>query len=356
MTGMVRRLCRSVVIAVVVAIVAGNPPAAGAVELGISEDVQYLSGQALGARLDNYVRLGVRWVRFQLQWAYVEPSPGSYDPAWVAGYDALMSAISKRGLKAIVEIQTTPPWARGAGCSGVLCAPADVSAYAAFAGAVAKRYAGRVGAWEIWNEPNNPYFFQPAPDPRLYTQMLVAAYRRIKAADPRVTVVSGGLAPSGTVLAANGSYVWVNPVDFLSQIYAYGGARSFDAVGIHPYTFPASPLDDVPGGMWQQLDTTSPSLRSVMTANGDGAKKLWATEYGAPTGPAGDPRAVSEDEQATIITNAYAAWSAHAWAGPMILWTYQDWAANDENAHFGLVRADGTPKPAYAAVHLLASG
>ena len=28
---------------------------------------------------------------------------------------------------------------------------------------------------------------------------------------------------------------------------------------------------------------TYPSLRSTMTDNGDGGKKIWATEFGAPT-------------------------------------------------------------------------
>ena len=34
---------------------------------------------------------------------------------------------------------------------------------------------------------------------------------------------------------------------------------------------------------------TPESLRSVMTANGDAEKKIWMTEYGAPTD--GDPAA-----------------------------------------------------------------
>ena len=28
---------------------------------------------------------------------------------------------------------------------------------------------------------------------------------------------------------------------------------------------------------------TSPSIRSIMVANGDSAKKIWITEFGAPT-------------------------------------------------------------------------
>ena len=87
-----------------------------------------------------------------------------------------------------------------------------------------------------------------------------------------------------------------------------------------------------------------------MIANGDGAKSIWATEFGAPT-CTGDSTCVSEAQQALTITNAYTLWRTYSWAGPLISYMYQDTGTDQTNREdfFGFVRYDGTQKPAYAA-------
>jgi hypothetical protein len=72
------------------------------------------------------------------------------------------------------------------------------------------------------------------------------------------------------------------PDTMLTQMYAYAAARPmFDALAIHPYTQPVLPAAQLAQfGGW----ATVPTLRSLMVANGDGAKHMWVTEYGAPTG------------------------------------------------------------------------
>ncbi len=68
---------------------------------------------------------------------------------------------------------------------------------------------------------------------------------------------------------------------------------------------------------------TNPSLRSVMIDNGDAAKQIWATEFGAPTdGPAGSH--VSEDTQAKMLSRAYSVWSKYDWAGPLFAYQGRD--------------------------------
>ena len=64
-----------------------------------------------------------------------------------------------------------------------------------------------------------------------------------------------------------------------------GGGGSFDAVGHHPYSYPYDPS----GGQSWNAFTQTGYLYQIMVANGDGAKKVWGTESGAPTG--NDPRA-----------------------------------------------------------------
>jgi hypothetical protein len=148
--------------------------------------------------------------------------------------------------------------------------------------------------FEIWNEPNNEVFWQPDPNPAAYTADFVAAYRAIKAVDPSASVISTGLAPLAT---QGGNY---NPIDFLKAMYADGARGNFDALGYHAYSYPALPDNYEPWSGWSQMAQASPSVRSVMTSHDDGAKPIWITEVGAPSG---GPGGVGQEEQAVDLTS-----------------------------------------------------
>jgi len=114
-------------------------------DVGLFEDLQYLTGPELDTRLDEYKALGVQWARFQLIWANVQRAgPTSFD--W-GPYDELIPKLLQRGIHPLGVIDTTPPWAaRFGGCGEDTCGPADASQYAAFAQSAATRSEGKVGA------------------------------------------------------------------------------------------------------------------------------------------------------------------------------------------------------------------
>ncbi len=237
----------------------------------------------------------------------------------------------------------TPGWARPSGTSATY--GPDPAKFAAFARVAAAHYSALgVHAYEVWNEPNIKSFWTPSPNVGDYTRLLKAAYPAIKGADPQATVLSGGTAPApddGT------SY---SPVTFLKGVYANGGGNWFDAVAHHPYSWDTYPGDAQAWSAWYQMYGTNPSLRSVMTANGDGEKKIWGTEFGAPTdGPAGS--FVSESVQAKMITKAYSTWRGYDWAGPLFTYQGRDLGTSNDRRenHFGLLRNDWSQKPAYDA-------
>jgi hypothetical protein len=285
--------------------------------------------------------VGARWIRTDVNWASVQQNGASaYD--WTAT-DAVIRGALARGMQVLATIVYTPVWARPAGTSPTY-AP-DPSAYATFAAAAARHYAAfGVHAFEIWNEENQVNAWTPAPSAPAYAALLKLAYPAIKAADPSATVVTGGLSPTssdGTNIA---------PVDFLQAVYAAGGEGSFDAVGMHPYCWPAMPGDAADWSAWYQMYGTSRSLRSVMVAAGDGNLKIWATEYGAPTnGPAGTY--VSQATQAAMISRAFQVWSGYSWAGPLFVYQGRDQGTDTASYDnfFGFLNYDGTPKPAFAA-------
>jgi polysaccharide biosynthesis protein PslG len=158
---------------------------------------------------------------------------------------------------------------------------------------------------------------------------------------------------------------------FLVALYANGARGSFDGVSYHPYTNPNLPCSSGDALCTFSSDTSRKDpygskngwnrmlhARSIMVANGDGAKKIWMTEYGGATnGPTDGYRVLSEDEQATLLIAGYARNSQYSWAGPLCWFTYQDEGVNPDTDPggdwMGLVREDYSHKPAFTAYERL---
>ena len=319
-------------------------PSSAAPVIGVSAPVLLTEPPATQAAwLANLKSIGVTSVRIGADWAWISyAGPGTYD--W-GQLDQEVASVRAAGLSMDMVVMGTPSWAAAAGESGSdVAQPANASQFGQFAAAVAQRYAPQgVQDYEIWNEPNNTVFWLPAPNPAAYVQLLKASYTDIKAVDPGALVISGGLAPE----ANQGGNI--NEVTFLQDMYANGAKGYFDALGDHPYSYPALPNTYEAWSGWSQMNATPTSLRSVMAANGDGSKQIWATEVGAPTG---GPDSVGTSGQAQELTQAIDDAKTSGWIGGLYIYTYQDSGGDpttDED-WFGLLNADGSPKPAWSAV------
>lgn len=309
----------------------------------------------INKELDDIVSLGATWVRFDVEWQNIQYQDANhYD--W-GDYDKVVNATAAHHLKMVGILAYTPKWARASGCNSPQCPPADPAQFAKFAAAAATHYAPKgLQAWEIWNEPNTAQFWQPNANPAAYTKVLQAAYTAVKLANPQAIIITGGLSPQDTT-AAN-----MSELDFLQGVYANGGKGFFDAVGDHPYTYPLLPSDSS-GNAWSRMSQTGVSLRSIMEANGDSVKKIWLTEFGAPTGGPGDTATeenyatvhdtwhVDEQLQADMATRAVQLYKNYDWVGPLMWYSYKD-TSTDQSTNenfFGLLRHDGSQKAAYVA-------
>ncbi|MDT5105865.1 MAG: polysaccharide biosynthesis protein PslG [Mycobacterium sp.] len=77
----------------------------------------------------------------------------------------MINAADARGMGVLAVITTTPGWANDPSAPGIYGHPASPADFGTFAGLAAQRYAGQVGAYEIWNEPNAAPYYGPQPDP-----------------------------------------------------------------------------------------------------------------------------------------------------------------------------------------------
>jgi Cellulase (glycosyl hydrolase family 5) len=286
--------------------------------------------------------LGVHWVRVFATWPDLEPQPGVFASNWLYYYEKLFRSLPS-GTKVIVDVVDTPSWETGSGNEHQ--PPANPQDYAAFLASLAGRWGSRVSAFEIWNEENTSAWWPTGPQPAAYAALLKATYPAVKAVDPSATVLLGGLAG--------------NDYQFLEGVYQAGAKGYFDAVAVHtdtacdvlsPYDF----LRESDDRMIADSFLAYREVHAVMLANGDN-KPIWMTELSwrttEATCPEGafagqKPEGVSDAQQALYLSQAYHC-LAHNPYVPVALW----FPLEDEGAVLsGLLRADGSHKPSYAAM------
>lgn len=319
--------------------------------------------------------IGFNWLKVQIEWKAFEPSKGNI--AW-GEMDRIVNEVHGNGLNLLFSIVKAPKWARPPHTDfSVEGPPANPQDYADFVGQVAARYCGRLKAIEVWNEQNINYEWgNEPPDPARYVQLLAAAYRAIKAVCPQMIVVSGALTPAGDV-TIGGQWRAVDDINYLDAMYQHGLKNYSDAIGAHP-----SGYNCPPDGDWRTVTDptakfrgpfdnrhhswcfrgTMEGYRNVMLKYGDGAKKIWATEWGwASVDGLGVPPAPGYEYAADNTAQEQAEWTVRAfeiarswgWVGVMFLWNLNFapvTGPQDEKAAWSIVDHNWQPRPVYYAL------
>jgi hypothetical protein len=302
------------------------------------------------AMLDAASDLGVQWSREEISWANLEPNKkGIYN--WGA-IDYWINQIVARGIKVVGTIQTTPPWASGLPSSApewYWNTPRDPQDFVEFAEAAATHYAGKIDVWEIWNEPDVEATFKcnGCNRPALYAQMLAGSYASIKKANPRATVLIGGL----SIHDYNNL-----GMAFLDQVVAAsGGKLNFDVLSIHPYMPDRPPESTDPNTVVQNFPYRLDYTHKWLQDHGAPNKEIWITEDGYSTCICGN-LGVSEYEQARRLVRLYAIAMSKPGVTQFDYFQAKDKfnaGAGDLWGNMGIMHNDLSEKPAYAAYKLL---
>jgi polysaccharide biosynthesis protein PslG len=299
----------------------------------------------LGQEVIALKNAGIGWVRRDMRWSDVEPEAGKYD---FSLYDQLVGALHGAGFRILLTLDySNKNYENNAAPS----TDQGRAAFARFAATAALRYAGKVDVWEIYNEPNSP-FWTPAPDADQYVLLANQATAAIRKAVPGAVIVGPALAgptSDDAPLAEKGARV-----TFLDKVLASEAAHQWNGITVHPYRS----YQRGPESFGPQLEM----IREMMRRHGiDPAKTPVITgEWGYTSWE----RGVDERSQAAYAVRSY------LWAGiermPFTIW--YDWQddGTDPNpeGHFGFLRIGplGTggasaaeSKPAYNAVRQLSS-
>lgn len=301
--------------------------------------------------------MGFGWVKQGFAWRDIETNGKGQQDWWKP--DNIVQMVEDAGLKLLVRLDHQPFWSQENPDPPLENAPpADLQDFADFCGAVAERYKGRIGAYQVWNEPNlSREWGNQTPDPAGYTELLRVCYEAIKAADPQAIVISAGLAPTGQTPP-----VAIPDTDFLQGMYDAGAAAYFDVLGLNAPGY-AAPPEMSPEEAAEQYNHRSftfrrvEDMRQIMVDNGDEAKQVAILEMGWTTDEVNEGylwHAVDAETQADYLVRAYqfARENWQPWIGLMTTIYIADYTWTEENEQYwwAITLPDGTPRPAYYAL------
>lgn len=315
-----------------------------------------------GTQLDWVQLMAFNTIKQTFAWRDLEPEPGQWD---FSQSDRLLGETERRGLHVVARLGQVPEWAVGVAIDDSVrmesnkhdIPPANLEDWADYCGTLAERYAGRIHAYQIWNEPNlSREWGSEEPDATAYTELLAACSEAIRATDPEAIIISAGLAPTGTHSAlAHRDDI------YLDALYRAGFQQYIDVVGVHApgYAPPAYGPDDAERdgqGRWATFRRVE-DLRKIMIEHDDAARQMAILEMGYTTDPNNPDYAwfaVTPEQQAEYLVEAFEYASEHwrPWVGLMsiIYLPKPTWTEQNEEYWWSIVLPGGLVRPAFGAL------
>jgi hypothetical protein len=357
----VRFVTRLLVLTCVAAVLVPAAAAADRMWVGFHDDPMLRFDGGRTEALDRARGNNATIVRTLVEWhrvAATKPTDATdpFDPAYrFDDVDEVVRNAQQRGMEVLITLWGTPQWANGGQKPQAM--PQNMADFQSFARAVAARYSGRYSGYpfvrffSIWNESNLATFLVPQFDaqgrivsPRNYARLAAAGYAGVKAGNSRAQVAVGETSSNGRDKKRAGLTETVAPATFMKGVAAANPRLKFDAWAHHPYPFP---VNQKPTQLVRYPNVTLMSMprfeKDLDAAFRRKNLKIWITEYGNETKP-GEPKGVTEAQQAAYIPQAIAMAKKDTRVGMFIWFVMQDSAGSLWQS--GIYRTDGSAKRA----------
>ena len=295
-------------------------------ELHREFDCPWNGGDAIRTVADLAALAGFTHVRGRHNWSRMQPKPDTAPDCTVLAANAAL--FRERGIEVSGLFYGTPGWAGKGRPKGL---PQDLGVLYRSCRDIAAAFGDEIHDWEFFNEPDIGFLSEPVWE---YAAALKAASLGFKAGNPKAPVLCAGLCttPKGF---------------YLHGLLANGAASYFDAFNYHTYAAPSQ----------------YPSLiREIRSALGDADLPIWMSENGTNfEGPARLDsvrkgfKAHSPEQELVVAEFAPKSQIALQMQGLgrsffFLLGAYSERGGGKD---WGLLRRDGTAKPAYAALATL---
>lgn len=279
--------------------------------------------------LDVAKQAGFNSVRDDARWSQVERTKGQYQIP--ASWDRFVDHALARGLQPLLIL----------GYGNVIYDNGDkprsseaIGAYIRYATKVVRHFRGRVRYFEIWNEWDTRLGNANATvgSPEDYSRLFKQVYPALKKIAPDATFIAG----AGTKQTS-----WITAQSKLGVI------GMSDGIAVHPYVY------------WKDANVDGPKfysdvLRYLYTLaqklSGKHNIDMYVTEIGWPTHIGTWGR--TEDEVASYASRTFQLSAKLPFVKGIWWYDLKDDGKEPQNKehHFGLVRVDNTPKPAFDAI------
>jgi hypothetical protein len=298
---------------------------------------------------DAVCELGAGWERIIFDWAQHQPT-GPDDWHTLNVDDRWLANARDCNREVVAVFKHTPDWATdgtpGPGVPLGLYLPVDDPGnyWANFVRRTAEYYQPRgVNRFIIWNEPDitrETYGFEFEGSLDDYFQMLKVAYLVIKEANPDAEILLAGTTYWHDVNEGRRLYVDRLLERIMADPEAVANHYYFDILSLHIY-FRAETVYDIVRAM-----------RDLLDQYGLQEKRIWITETNA--GPTDDPLwpvvrpqyQINLAQQSAFLVQAVALGLA-AGAERIEAYKFYDWNLPPGSETFGLIRADGSRRPAF---------
>jgi hypothetical protein len=268
---------------------------------------------------DLIADMGFKFVKNGLRWDEIEKEPGIYE---FEISDGLVESYSRLGIRTFFILARSNPLYES---NLSVRTEEGREAFANFAEAAARRYAGKGIIWEIWNEPNIEDFWKPQPSVEDYCKLVNETASRIKKADP-----------TGLVVAPSSSEI---PFEWLEECFKCGLLDWIDALTVHPYRAepPETVIEDY-ARLRSLIKKYAPKGKEVVPISSE-----WGYSLESPW------LALSEEQQAQYLVRMF------------LVNLYQDipisiwyaWIDEPDVGTYGVMTSDLKPKVAYFATKTL---
>jgi polysaccharide biosynthesis protein PslG len=281
----------------------------------------------------NLHALGVDLMRIDFHWARIQKDSDTWD---FSHYDTYLDAAEKHDMNVlgllVFDNDAVESNEEGAKTEHYL-APEDLPKFLEYIRRTVTRYKGRVHAWELWNEPDIPRFWD-GPIEELY-ELIARSAELVREVDPDAIL----LGPAAT------SPLGVDSPEIIEGLHATGALKPVDHPTMHTY------ISD-PRAYYNEYFR----VRNAAAKYGHPGS-VWITELGDPDGGV-YPWRGSRDHLAVHAMKAYTI-ATCVGIEKLVWYCYHDSDpeslrknAKNSEGFFGLTNSDGTWKPAAYAYSL----